>query len=231
MNENIPSFTGIYSLFEQFGSINKIEKDCPIFHEGERSDEVYFVLEGSVRITKDTESGRLFTLKITGSQCIIGETTVFCETVYHSVSAHTIEPTKIIALSRFQLEKFLTSSPELMMEWMKVIQLNHLKNETRFRDLLLHGKKGALFSTLVRLSNTYGILQEDGSIIIDHHLTNQEIANLCATSREVVNRMLNDIKKSGVITLNKGLITIHDINFLRKEIECDHCPLQICRID
>ncbi|WP_264158167.1 helix-turn-helix domain-containing protein [Psychrobacillus glaciei] len=35
-------------------------------------------------------------------------------------------------------------------------------------------------------------------------MTNQEIANLCATSRGVVNRMLNDIKKSDIITLNKG---------------------------
>jgi CRP/FNR family transcriptional regulator len=231
MNENTPLFMGIYSLFEQFGSINKIEKDRPIFHEGERSDEVYYVLEGSVRITKDTESGRIFTLKITNSKSILGETSVFCETLYHSVSAHTIEPTKIVSLSRSQLEKFLSTSPELMMEWMKFIQLNHLKNETRFRDLLLHGKKGALFSTLVRLSNTYGITQEDGSIFIDHYLTNQELANLCATSREVVNRMLNDIKKSRVIELNKGLITINDINFLRKEIECDNCPLHICRID
>ncbi|WP_225986174.1 hypothetical protein [Psychrobacillus glaciei] len=46
MNRITPSFTRIYSLFEQFGSINKIEKDWPIFHERERSDEVYFVLEG-----------------------------------------------------------------------------------------------------------------------------------------------------------------------------------------
>ena len=50
-----------------------------------------------------------------------------------------------------------------MMEWMKIIQMNNLKNETRFRDLLLHGKKGALFSTLIRLTNTYGIKQADGS--------------------------------------------------------------------
>ena len=231
MIDNIPTSTGIYSLFEQFGSILQAEKDQAIFHEGERSDEVYFVISGAVRITKDTENGKVFTLKITGSNCILGETSVFCETVFHSVSAHAIEPTQLYVLSRAQLEQFLSSSSSLMMEWMKIIQTNHLKNETRFRDLLLHGKKGALFSTLIRLSNTYGILQSDGSIVIDHQLTNQELANFCATSREVINRMLNDLKKTNIVTFNKGIITIHDLEFLRTEIECENCPIHICRID
>jgi CRP/FNR family cyclic AMP-dependent transcriptional regulator len=202
-----------------------------VFSEGERSEEVYFIQTGSVRISKDTENGRILTLRITGAQTFIGETSVFCETIYHSVSATAIEPTQVLALSRSQLEKLLTTSSVNMIEWMKLIQAHNLKNETRFRDLLLHGKKGALFSTLVRLSNTYGVQQENGSILINYSLTNQELANFCATSREVVNRMLNDLKNNQTISFQKGIITIHDFAFLRKEIECDNCPIHICRID
>ena len=231
MKENDVTATNLYSLFEHFGSIIKIEKDRPVFSEGERSEEVYFIQSGSVRISKDTESGRILTLRISGALTFIGEASVFCETIYHSVSATAIEPTQVLALSRSQLEKLLTTSPVNMMEWMKIIQANNLKNETRFRDLLLHGKKGALFSTLVRLSNTYGVQQENGSILINYSLTNQELANFCATSREVVNRMLNDLKNNQIISFQKGIITIHDFAFLRKEIECDNCPIDICRID
>ena len=57
----------LYSLFEHFGSIIKIEKDRPVFSEGERSEEVYFIQSGSVRISKDTESGRILTLRISGA--------------------------------------------------------------------------------------------------------------------------------------------------------------------
>ena len=53
MSENTPLFEGINSLFDQFGSIMKIEKDRPIFNEGERSDEVYYIVSVYVRITKD----------------------------------------------------------------------------------------------------------------------------------------------------------------------------------
>lgn len=221
----------IYSLFEQFGSVMKIEKNRPIFQEGERSAEVYLIQSGSVRISKDTENGQILTIRIAGTNTFIGETSVFCEVLYHSVSAHTNEPTQLLVLSRSLLEKHLSSSSLLLMEWMKIVQTHNLKNETRFRDLLLHGKKGALFSTIIRLSNTYGIKQPNNDIVIDYSLTNQELANFCATSREVVNRMLNDMKKSGVLSISKGIITIHDLHYLRREIECDNCPLHICRID
>lgn len=76
------------------------------------------------------------------------------------------------------------------MKWIS----EHLRRmQTKFRDLVLHGKKGALYSTLIRMTNSYGILKENG-ILIDLPLTNQELANFCATSRESVNRMLNELK-------------------------------------
>lgn len=231
MSEDASSILEINTLFKRYGSVQKIGKNKPIFKEGERSEDVYLIQSGSVQISKDTVSGQVLTIRIAGPNTFIGETSVFCEVQYHSVSAHTNDVVHLIALPRHQLEKHLTSSPQLMMEWMKIIQTHNMKNETRFRDLLLHGKKGALYSTLIRLTNTYGIKQTDASVVIDYALTNQELANFCATSREVVNRMLNDLKKLGIISFDKGIITVHRLDFLRTEVECDNCPLHICRID
>lgn len=39
------------------------------------------------------------------------------------------------------------------------------KQHTKFRDLLLYGKKGALYSTLIRLANSYG-KEVDGGILM-----------------------------------------------------------------
>ena len=50
------------------------------------------------------------------------------------------------------------------------------KQHSKFRDLLLYGKKGALYSTLIRLANSYG-KETDGGILISVPLTNQELAN------------------------------------------------------
>ena len=117
------------------------------------------------------------------------------------------------------------------MEYLKWLQIENMKHQSRLRDLVLNGKKGALFSTLIRLGNTYGEFRSDNEVLINFPLTNTEIANLCATSREMINRMLNDLKKHHIISFNKGYITIHNLQFLKDEIACENCPLNICRID
>ena len=68
-------------------------------------------------------------------------------------------------------------------------------------------------------------------IIINLPLTNQELANFCGTSREVVNRLLSDLRKNNAISVDKGIITIHDLNYLKTEIDCENCSIDICNIE
>lgn len=94
----------------------------------------------------------------------------------------------------------------------------------------MHGKKGALYSTLIRITNSYGKNTKQG-ILIELPLTNQELANFCGTSREVVNRLLSDLRKAGIISIDKGSITIHDLDYIKNEIDCEDCSTEICKID
>ena len=228
----LPSFpVKIQQLFEQHGITVKAAKDSYIFREGEQADMVFFVMTGVVQICKDAESGKEMTMRICGPQTLIGESTLYCRHQLHSTTAKTIEASVLIGLHTDTLEMLLNEHPSAMIDYLQWIQIENLKNQTRIRDLLLNGKKGALYSTLIRLSNTYGKKREDGSIFIQLALTNTDVANLCATSRELINRMLNDLKKLGVIEFDKGYITILDLAYLKREIACENCPLSICQID
>src|SRR5690606_20346053 len=103
--------------------------------------------------------------------------------------------------------------------------------QSKMRDLLLNGKRGALYSTLIRLSNSYGVKQNNG-ILINIQLTNQDIARFCGATREYVNRLLNELKRKDILALDStGKILIKDIEYLRKENQCENCPIEICNID
>ena len=104
------------------------------------------------------------------------------------------------------------------------------KQHSKFRDLILYGKKGALYSNLIRLANSYGTEVEDG-ILISVPLTNQELANYSATARESLNRMLSELRRNDIIENRNNLILIKDIDFLRREIECEDCCKEICNIE
>lgn len=221
----------IFNLFEDHGLIIKVDKGSHIFREGERAENIFFIRNGAVQISKETEQGKELTIRISGANSIIGESAMFCKVNYHSTTAKALETSHLLALHTDTLELLLSESPPLLVEYLKWVQIENMKHQSRLRDLVLNGKKGALFSTLIRLSNTYGEFHSDNEVLINFPLNNTEIANLCATSREMINRMLNDLKKHRIISFDKGYITIHDLQFLKDEISCENCPLTICRID
>jgi CRP-like cAMP-binding protein len=80
------------------------------------------------------------------------------------------------------------------------------------------------------MTNSYGVHKDNG-ILIDLPLTNQELANFCGTSRESTNRILNELKREEIISIKKGKILVHDLDFLRQEIGCENCPAVYCSID
>lgn len=221
----------IKALFQEKGTFVTTKKGAQLFQEGSLADQLYFVQSGTVQITKETESGKELAIRICGEQTLIGETTVFCCSTFHSTTAKALTQTELYTLSREAFERYLQNEPTTMTAYLKWLQIEHLKNQSRLRDLVLHGKKGALYSTLIRLANTYGEFQSPNEVLIKLALTNTEIANLCATSREVINRMLSDLRKKLILSIDQGYIMVHNLSFLRREIECDNCPLSVCRID
>ncbi|UTW70953.1 winged helix-turn-helix domain-containing protein [Anaerobacillus sp. HL2] len=90
-------------------------------------------------------------------------------------------------------------------------------------------KSGALYSILIRFSNSYGIKYHN-DILIPVKLTNQEIASFIGTSRETANRMLQDLKRDKIIAFLDGNILIKNIEYLKTYLRCGRCPVEICTI-
>lgn len=224
------ALTGIEELKSIRHQIKEIKKERFLFREGDFAENVYIVQSGKVRIEKVTPNGRELTLKISGPGQLVGEVTIFSEAPKYMLAARAIEDTVYLQISIKDLEEALEVNGRLSIAFMKWMGIDQQKTQTKFRDLLLHGKKGALYSTLIRLSNSYGVKIE-GGILIDIVLTNQELANFCGMTREVVNRMLGNLKKNGTVSLREGKIFIHDLEYLKTETNCENCPIYLCKID
>lgn len=222
--------TPLLQLFEMVHHTKKIEKGTFLFQEGTFANELYIVKSGIIQVSKIIPDGRELSLRMCTNGDIIGEVDLFCPSQRYLLTGRVTESGEVAVIMKDALEEKLSQNLPLALEFMKWMSVQYRKSQTKFRDLVLHGKKGALYSTLIRISNSYGIKTDNG-ILIRLPLTNQELANFCGTSREVVNRLLSDLRKMNVISVDKGTITIHDLDYLKDEIDCENCPLEICRID
>ncbi|MDP4085018.1 MAG: Crp/Fnr family transcriptional regulator [Bacillota bacterium] len=201
-----------------------------LFQEGMKAEELYIIISGKVQISKITLDGRELSLRICGENDICGELTLFTDNPKYLLSAKVLEEGEVVAIRKDVLESEIFQDSTLAFEFMKWMSDHFRKTQTKFRDLVLNGKRGALFSTLIRMSNSYGIQQKDG-ILIDLPLTNQELANFCGTSRESTNRILSELKRDNIISVKRGKISILDLQYLKNEIGCENCPAVYCSIE
>ncbi|MFC7685647.1 Crp/Fnr family transcriptional regulator [Ureibacillus sp. GCM10028918] len=86
-----PLSMGIYQLFEEHGIHLKVEKGNFIFHEGESAGDLFFIKNGSIQISKETENGKELTFRVCGKNNIIGESSLFGPTTFHSNTAKAIQ--------------------------------------------------------------------------------------------------------------------------------------------
>ncbi|WP_052404855.1 Crp/Fnr family transcriptional regulator [Bacillus rubiinfantis] len=217
-------------LFTAIHHVKTVEKGSFLFQEGAEANELYLVKSGIFQLSKIIPDGRELILRMCKRGDFIGEFDLFSPSSQYLLSARVIEDGEVAVLLKEDLEEQLACNLPLAYEFIKWMSLQSRKAQTKFRDLVLHGKKGALYSTLIRLSNSFGC-QTNSGIMIDLLLTNQELANFCGTSREVVNRLLSDLRKKRIITIEKGKIIILNLDLLKQEIDCENCPIEICRVD
>ncbi|WP_320940359.1 cyclic nucleotide-binding domain-containing protein [Lysinibacillus capsici] len=138
-------FEKIKDLFQNHGVFIKVNKGNKIFLEGERAKEIYYIQSGVISISQESETGKELTIRICGPDNIIGEGSLFCNLVYNSMTAKVLEPSTLYVLSRKSLEHLLEEQPTVMVEYMKWLQTENLKHQSRVGALLFKGKKCAIF--------------------------------------------------------------------------------------
>lgn len=208
--------------------MEKFNADSRIFWEGDTNEKLFYLVEGAVKLTKLSEDGKDLTLNYFFPGDLFGE----FDPMHKQTSALTAIATEkcvIGVIQQTDLEALLWQDGDIAIEFAQ--WQSHMQHYTqlKLRDLLFHGKNGALAAMLVRASNTFGIVTED-RIIISKKFTDSELANLIGSSRETVNRMLATFKREGLIKQDKGYIEILDLAKLRKICHCEDCPVGICRL-
>ena len=220
----------VLQFYEIPGKVFMLHDGEYLFHEGDAAKYFYIVRTGQIFITKYATSGRVLSLRLATRSSIIGELPLYDDNPVYIFNAIAQSAAEVYAIEFPVLQAYLEKRPQLAVQLLKIISAHMRKQHSKFRDLLLYGKKGALYSTLIRLANSYGKEVDDG-ILISVPLTNQELANYSATARESLNRMLSELRKAGVIEYRGHLIFIKDIGYLKQSIQCENCGREVCNIE
>jgi CRP/FNR family transcriptional regulator len=224
----------IYSLlvhfFQKKEPIQKIKAGSVLFQEKDSVEYVYLLLKGSISLGRVHLRGKDFILKILNDQDLIVEYQLFKANPHYQFYAKTITDCEMILIKKEHFENFILTDPEAMNALVTWLSTGYLKAQMKCQDLIMNGKKGGLYSILIRLCNTYGIKTEEG-FLIDLPLTHQELANLTYGTREVIQRALKDLREQNIIGYENQKFTIKKLTYLKEEVDCQNCSLEICGLN
>ncbi|MBD2863143.1 MULTISPECIES: Crp/Fnr family transcriptional regulator [Paenibacillus] len=206
----------------------KVEAGSCVYWEGDLADKLYYIKKGKVKCTKTNEDGKEFVLYLFREGDFMGQLDPYSDS-RQSFTANATESCLIGVIQKSDLEALLWQQGDLALEFMKWMGLMHRTTQTKFRDLMLYGKPGALCSTMIRLANTFGKMTPEG-ILITEKMTNTDLADYIGAARESVNRMLGDWKREGIIDQRDGHLLIKNLAHLQDLCHCELCPKDICRL-
>ncbi|KYD10617.1 MAG: Crp/Fnr family transcriptional regulator [Caldibacillus debilis] len=220
-------FKDLMNELQPFMNERRVPKGNYLFRDNDRAAEIFYIKEGVIQLKKTQPDGREFAYRILSGGNMIVETNLFEKEANYPFNAVALEDSVLYGIPKDDFEAQLLLNPQVAAKFFAWLNKQYRITQSIIRDLLINGKKGALYSILIRLANSYGQKVEDG-IMISLQLTNQELANFCGSTREVVNRLLQELKEKKVLSFRKRHIVIHDLQYLRNEVQCEKCPISIC---
>jgi CRP-like cAMP-binding protein len=217
-------------FFDKKEPIQKIKAGSVLFQEKDPAEYVFLLLKGSISLGRVHLRGKEFILKVLNDQELIVEYQLFKANPHYQFYAKAMTDCEMILIKKEQFEDFVLNDPEAMNALVSWLSTSYLKAQMKCQDLIMNGKKGGLYSILIRLCNTYGIRTEEG-ILIDLPLTHQELANLTYGTREVIQRALKDLREKDIISYENQKFTIKKLNYLKEDVDCQNCSFEICGIN
>lgn len=183
-----------------------------IFTECSDKEAVFFIQDGLVKAFKTDENGHEHIVSFLKTGDMFPHTGFFNQNPYPA-TAEVIVNTQLLAIPVRSFEQLMMDTPAIAIKVMRVMGEKIKELQEKLQEITGHDvqDRGLLF--LLKLAKNYGTVK-NGSVHINVPLTHQEFANAIGTTRETVNRLINELRKKGILETNqKGFIILDDEAF------------------
>ena len=210
-------FTGLQpEQFEQIMSTateRRYVQGQTVFQRGDPGTSLIAVLDGQVRIGVCSEDGKEVTLGTVGRGELFGEIAVI-DGQGRTADATAMTACRLLVLDRRDFLPFIERNPRFALQLLQILCARMRKSTNVCESLALLDVPVRLARLLLQLAAEHGS-SADGSRRIGVRLSQQELGNLIAATRESVNKHLRAWEAEGLITVAQGYITLHDLNGLQ----------------
>ncbi|TXL80428.1 Crp/Fnr family transcriptional regulator [Vineibacter terrae] len=189
-------------------SISRYDKHVQIIGQEDRTDDVFFVLEGSVRISSYSPSGREITYNDVGLGGLFGEFAAV-DGLPRSSSVVTLSTCVVARMTAPEFTALLQSNGRVAFRLLEVLVAKLRAMSERVFDVSALGLRERVRKELLQLAT--GGASTRGGLLIKPAPTHYEIASRIGSHREAVSREFSRLESEGIVEVRRREIRILDL--------------------
>ncbi len=184
--------------------MRRVPRGAAVVHEGDRTDFVYFVLTGNLKVMVSDEDGREVILTILGQGEMFGEMGVLDDSP-RSASVVAVSPSDLVTIAKTDFKRLMQDNFELAWHVMCNLTRRLRDADRKIESLALMDVYGRVARLLLEMSE-----EVDGLKVVRKKVSKQDIAKMIGASREMVSRVMKDLGLRGLIEETDGGVILRE---------------------
>ncbi len=189
-----------------------VEPGRIFYAPGDRSEALFMLKKGRVRIYRVTPDGRELTLAVVEAGTMFGEMALTAQRMREAY-AEAMEPSDICILKNADLERLVGGNPGVGIKIIRVLSERLRLCESRLEDITHKNVPARLASLILQLATTEGIMTPEGPRIPTHY-THRQLATMIGSSREAVTRAFAKLQRAGAVERRHRQIYVKEVEAL-----------------
>jgi CRP/FNR family transcriptional regulator len=191
----------------------------------ERSEALFMLKKGRVRIYRVGPDGREFTLIVVGAGTVFGEMSLTAQRLENAY-AEAMEPVVVCKMKRHDLERLVMDKPQVGLKVMSVLSERLFLAEDRMEDIALKEVPTRLASFLLQLIESEGVVTREGYKIPNRY-THRQVATMIGSKRETVTKAFTLLQQAGAVELKRRRIHVRDVETLKRVADQGLHPISV----
>jgi CRP/FNR family transcriptional regulator, cyclic AMP receptor protein len=192
----------------------RLAKGDVLFAEGEPGEKLFLIETGKIKLGHTAPDGRESIIAVLGAGEMLGELSLF-DPGPRTATATAVTATKVLSMSHEALLPWLVGRPDLAVALLAALARRLRRTNEALADLVFSDVPGRVAKALLELGGKFGEDTPSG-LVVNHELTQEELAQLVGASRETVNKALADFAQRGWVTIEQRSVTLLDVERLER---------------
>jgi CRP/FNR family transcriptional regulator len=195
--------------FDAIKGVSFYPKGATLFVEGQAPRGIFVLCAGRAKLTASSSHGKTVIVRLAEPGEVLGLSATISGEPYH-LSAEIMEPCQADFVKRDDFLRFLREHPEVCFRVVEMLSGIIRAAHAQIRSFgKIHSTSEKLASLLLRWCEETGEETQEG-IRLKLSLTHQEIAQMIGASRETVSRLMSELKRRQIISVDSSGLLVRD---------------------